>query len=104
MIEELILRWLNMVQKRQLCTLLCQYAMFVLDSFRGHVTEKVKVEVNGLRHSNRVNCMLLPAVCKRVLAAWCSVPPEIFEKSFRVTEISSDVDGSGDFMISDVDS
>jgi hypothetical protein len=43
MTDKLMLKWLNMVQKRDLC-----YAntMLVVDSFHGYMTEWVKVEVN----------------------------------------------------------
>jgi hypothetical protein len=46
MTEELILEWLNVVWKRQQGALLCKCAMLVFDSFRGHMTERVKAKVN----------------------------------------------------------
>jgi hypothetical protein len=46
MTEELILDWLNVVWKRSR-TLLCKLAILVLDSLHGHMTEKMKAEVNG---------------------------------------------------------
>jgi hypothetical protein len=114
--------------------------MLVLDSFHGHMTERVKAKVNEdsdlvvipggmtkllhpldiiinrpfkvafrrlynrwmkheLRPSGRTKHTPLPTVC----AAWCSVYPEIVEKSFKVTGISSEMDGSEDFMINDID-
>jgi hypothetical protein len=39
--------------------------------------------------------MSLPKECEWILAAWCSVSPEIVEKCFRVTGISNEMDGSG---------
>jgi hypothetical protein len=38
-------------------------------------------------------------VCKWILAAYCSVSPKIVEESFKVTGISDEMKGSGDFMI-----
>jgi hypothetical protein len=46
MTEQLILEWLNVVWKRRPGTLLRKSAMMVLDSFRGHTTERVKAKVN----------------------------------------------------------
>jgi hypothetical protein len=38
-------------------------------------------------------------VCKWIPAVYCSVSPEIVEESFKVTGISDEMKGSGDFMI-----
>jgi hypothetical protein len=38
-----------------------------------------------------------------ILAAWCSVSPEILDTIFKVTRIPSEMDISEDFMISDTD-
>jgi hypothetical protein len=46
MTEELILKWLNVVWKRQLDTLLHKCTMMILDSFHGHTRKGVKAEVN----------------------------------------------------------
>lgn len=42
-------------------------------------------------------------MCDWILAAWCSTSPKIVEKSFKVTGISNDMDGSEDFMINDIE-
>jgi hypothetical protein len=47
---------------------------------------------------------LLPSVCQRILATWCSVSPEIVEKRFKVTVMSNKIDGSKDFMVRDIES
>jgi hypothetical protein len=39
---------------------------------------------------------LLPTV-------WCSISPEILEKSFKVTGISNEMGRSEDFMLNDID-
>jgi hypothetical protein len=46
MSEDLILEWLNVVWKRRPGTLLHKCAILVLDSFHGHMTERVKAKVN----------------------------------------------------------
>lgn len=40
-------------------------------------------------------------MCEWILAVWCSVSPETVVKSFKVTGIYNEMDGSGDFMIFD---
>jgi hypothetical protein len=58
MTEELILECLNVVWRRWPCALLRKCAMLVLDSFRGHITEKVKAKVN--RVSDLVVITIIP--------------------------------------------
>jgi hypothetical protein len=38
-----------------------------------------------------------------ILAAWCSVSPEILDTIFKVTRIPSEMDSSEDFVINDTD-
>jgi hypothetical protein len=38
-----------------------------------------------------------------MLAAWHLSSPDIVEKSFKVTRISNEMDGTEDFIISDID-
>jgi hypothetical protein len=56
-----------------------------------------------LRSRTRMKGIPLPTVCEWILAAWCSISPEIVEKSYKVTGISNEMDGSEDFMINDND-
>jgi hypothetical protein len=135
--EELILEWLNMMLERWLGGLLCKCTMLVVGSFRGHVTESVRAEVNRvsdlvipngvtkllqpldvvinwpfrfafklfynqwmtttkheLTPSSRMKLTLLPMVCEWIPATWCSVSSEISSLN--------EMDGSEDFMISDI--
>jgi hypothetical protein len=38
-----------------------------------------------------------------MLAAWHLISPDIVEKSFKVTRVSDEMDGTEDFVISDID-
>jgi hypothetical protein len=125
--------------------LLCKHAMLVLDSFCGHMKERVKAKVNKdsnlvvipggmtilqpldvvinwpfkvtfwqlynqwmttmkheLRPSGITKHTTSPTVCEWILAAWCSISPEIVKKSFKVIGISNEMDGSKDFMINNI--
>jgi hypothetical protein len=146
MTEELILKWLNMVWKRRQGALLRKCTMLVLDSFHGHMTERVKAKVEDsdlvvipsgmtkllqlldvsinqpfkitfwwlynqwmtttkheLRPRGGMKRTPLPTVCEWILAAWCSISPETAKKSFKVSEISNEIDRSENYMINDTD-
>jgi hypothetical protein len=42
-------------------------------------------------------------LCELILGAWFLVSPETVEKSFKVTGISSEMDGSENLLINDID-
>jgi hypothetical protein len=43
-------------------------------------------------------------VCERILTAWCSIYPEIVEKSSKATEISNAMDDSEHIMTGESES
>lgn len=142
--NELVVDWLKTVWENRTGGLLAKKSLLVLDSFRGHLTDKEKTELceahthlavipGGLtgmlqpldvsvnrpfkvefrrcysewmasdNHektpTGRLKRAPLATVAEWVLRAWSSVSLDIVAKSFKVTGISNNLDGTEDDLV-----
>lgn len=139
--DELVLDWIKSVWQNRPGAMLAKRSLLVLDSFRGHLTDRVKKQLGSIRTdmavipggltgvlqpldvsinrpfkvefrrqysewiangdhdetpTGRLKRAPLATVLGWILTAWNSVSTDIVSRSFKVTGISNDLDGTED--------